>query len=85
MAFRIHEHVIRGEIRNHKRNSVSGWLEAVPRDEELQRKYFHPGIVHLELTGNLAGELEGRCEVRLRHVFLRLIGLERFRLKKQTA
>ena len=54
MAFRIGEYVVRGELSNVLRNSVTGWLELNdgPEDEECGLK--------IELTGNLKGPFEGR-------------------------
>ena len=54
MAFRIGSHVIGGEISNQNRNSVNGWLAFGP-DEGL----------HLNLTGNLSGELCHELHERL--------------------
>ena len=49
MAFRIGEYVLRGELRNTRRNSVYGWIEFAP----------DYGI-HIELTGNFSGALQGK-------------------------
>lgn len=49
MVLKIGEHVIAGELRNTRRNSVFGWIEFAP----------DYGI-GLDLTGNLDGELEGK-------------------------
>ncbi len=49
MAWRIGDYVIAGELKNTSHNSVTGWLE-FPPDEGI----------HLELTGNFAGELAGK-------------------------
>ncbi|MDH3718395.1 MAG: hypothetical protein OES79_09770 [Planctomycetota bacterium] len=49
MAFRIGDCIVRGEINNTRRNSVSGWLD-FGGDEG----------VRIELTGNLDGDLAGK-------------------------
>jgi hypothetical protein len=49
MAFRIGAYVLRGELRNTRANGVYGWIEFAP-------DYG----VHIELTGNLQGGLEGK-------------------------
>ncbi len=49
MAFRIGQYVVRGELRNDRRNSVSGWIE------------FGDGTgIRLNLTGNFSDDLAGR-------------------------
>jgi hypothetical protein len=61
MAIHIGGAVLKGEIRNSKRNTVSGWIE-------LDRAAVHDGqsresqdlLMLFELTGNLVGELAGR-------------------------
>lgn len=71
MAQRINDFVIRGEICNRRRNSVSGWLEVLRREKHDGQETVEPTIVTLALTGNLGGELEGltfRFEVRERDV-----------------
>ncbi len=47
MAHRIGDYILRGELRNTRANGVFGWLEFAP-------DYG----VHIELTGNLSGELQ---------------------------
>lgn len=67
MAYRIQDYVIRGEIRNGKRNSVSGWLEVLRTEKQGDTETVEPSLVMLSFTGNLGGELEGqafRFEVR---------------------
>jgi hypothetical protein len=67
MARRLEGFVLRGEIRNGRRNSVSGWLE-VQRTESFDgTETAEPALILLAFTGNLGGELEGltfRFEVR---------------------
>ncbi len=60
MALRLNGFVVRGEIRNGNRNSVSGWLEIVPQNEEAVESRFGRPRIMLSLTGNLQGDLEGR-------------------------
>jgi hypothetical protein len=60
MAFRLNGFVIRGEIRNGKKNSVSGWLEVIPENEVPPNSRFGRPRIMLSLTGNLQGELDGR-------------------------
>jgi len=50
MAWRLENSVIRGELFNLRPNHVHGWLE-------LQGA---PSLIHLGLTGNLEGELQGK-------------------------
>lgn len=61
MACRIHEYVLRGEIRAATRNCVSGWLEVLrtqtARDKSVS---VQPSTVVLSFTGNVNGELAGR-------------------------
>ncbi len=61
MALRIGESVLRGEIRNSKRNTVSGWMEldpaAVINGEAREPQDL---LLLLELTGNLQGDLARR-------------------------
>jgi len=69
MAYRIHDDVIRGEIRNDQRNSVSGWLEVLRTEKHENTETEEPSLVMLSFTGNLGGEVEGRnfrLEVRER-------------------
>ena len=60
MAWRIEEFVVRGEIRNGDRNTVSGWLEVLRTEKTGDTETVQPTLVLLSLTGNLTGELEGR-------------------------
>ena len=60
MAWRIEEFVVRGEIRNGNRNTVSGWLEVLRTEKVGDTETVQPTLVLLSLTGNLTGELEGR-------------------------
>lgn len=67
MARRLEEFVLRGEIRNERRNSVSGWLEVLRTESYAGHQTVEPAVVLLAFTGNLGGELEGttfRFEVR---------------------
>lgn len=69
MAYRIHDYVVRGEIRNAQRNSVSGWLEVLRSEKREDGESIEAGLVMLSFTGNLSGQLEGctfRFEVRER-------------------
>lgn len=69
MAWRIEQFVVRGEIRNSNRNTVSGWLEVLRKEKTGDTETAQPTLVLLSLTGNLTGELEGRTfrfEVRER-------------------
>ncbi len=45
----ISQYILRGELRNSRTNSVSGWLEFAP-----------DWGIHIELTGNFKGQLEGK-------------------------
>ena len=49
MAWRIGEHVVRGELNNSRRNSVHGWME-----------FGGDHGIRVELTGNFDGDLAGR-------------------------
>lgn len=61
MAFRIGDYVARGEIRNTRRNSVTGWLEVLRRERHRDgTETIEPSLVLLSVTGNLSGELDGR-------------------------
>ena len=60
MAWRIEEFVVRGEIRNGNRNTVSGWLEVLRTEKVGDQESAEPTLVMLSLTGNLTGDLEGR-------------------------
>lgn len=67
MARRLEEFVLRGEIRNGRRNSVSGWLEVLRTKHSDGKETVEPGLILLAFTGNLGGQLEGltfRFEVR---------------------
>ena len=67
MARRLEEYVLRGEIRNGRRNSVSGWLEVLRAETYDGKVSVQPALVMLSITGNLGGVLEGltfRFEVR---------------------
>ena len=67
MAQRLEEFVLRGEIRNGSRNSVSGWLEVLRAESYEGKETVEPALIMLSFTGNLGGELEGltfRFEVR---------------------
>ena len=67
MARRLNDFVLRGEIRNSSRNSVSGSLEVMRTEKNGDTETVVQSLVVLSLTGNLAGELEGmtfRFEVR---------------------
>ncbi len=60
MAYRLESYVLRGEIRNSNRNSVSGWLEVLVASEDGEGTASEPRLVRLSLVGNLQGELAGR-------------------------
>lgn len=60
MAYRLESYVLRGEIRNSNRNSVSGWLEVLRASEDGEGTAPEPRLVRLSLVGNLQGELAGR-------------------------
>lgn len=60
MAFRLESYVVRGEIRNARRNSVSGWLEVLRATKKGEEAATEPRLVMLSLVGNLQGELAGR-------------------------
>ena len=60
MAWRLNDFVVRGEIRNGARNSVSGWLEVLRKEKHGGTETIEPSLVMLAFTGNLSGELEGR-------------------------
>ena len=60
MAWRLNDFVVRGEIRNGARNSVSGWLEVLRTEKHGDTETIEPNLVMLSFTGNLSGELEGR-------------------------
>ena len=60
MAWRIEQFVVRGEIRNSNRNTVSGWLEVLRTEKVGETETTQPTLLLLSLTGNLTGELEGR-------------------------
>ncbi|MBL8817499.1 MAG: hypothetical protein JNL58_15850 [Planctomyces sp.] len=61
MALRLHNHVLRGEIRNSTQNSVYGYF-VVAQEAANTRDAREHGceIIHFSLTGNLKGELAGR-------------------------
>ncbi|MFO0999648.1 MAG: hypothetical protein U0936_04875 [Planctomycetaceae bacterium] len=60
MAFRLKNYVLRGEIRNSQRNSVSGWLEVLRSSGKGNDVASEPRLVMLSFAGNLLGELAGR-------------------------
>ena len=60
MAYRLEDYVLRGEIRNSQRNSVSGWLEVLRATGKGEEVASEPRLVTLSFVGNLHGELAGR-------------------------
>ncbi len=61
MACRPGAWVLEGEINHSRRNSVNGWIRCVAWKGLDEVKESAEDIVfHLQLTGNLAGELAGR-------------------------
>lgn len=72
MARRIHDYIVRGEIRNDQRNSVSGWLEVRRQASGTEASVYETALVILSLTGNLTGNLAGqRCRFEVRPENLR--------------
>ncbi len=60
MSWRLNEFVVRGEIRNGARNSVSGWLEVLRNEKHGGTETIESSLVMLSFTGNLSGKLDGR-------------------------
>ena len=60
MALRIEHSVLRGEIRNSRKNSVSGWLEVLKKQTQRGQTSTETAIVAISLAGNLAGEFYGK-------------------------
>lgn len=60
MALRIEQSVLRGEIRNSQKNSVSGWLEVLKKRTHRGQTTIETAVVAISLTGNLAGEFAGK-------------------------
>ncbi|MEI7699062.1 MAG: hypothetical protein WCK86_04650 [Planctomycetia bacterium] len=60
MALRIEQSVLRGEIRNSRKNSVSGWLEVLKKQTQRGQTSTETAIVAISLAGNLAGEFSGK-------------------------
>lgn len=60
MALRIEQSVLRGEIRNSRKNSVSGWLEVLKKHTQRGQISTETAVIAISLAGNLAGEFSGR-------------------------
>jgi len=60
MALRIEQSVVRGEIRNSRRNSISGWIEIRRHGIRDGQPMTETVLATLSLVGNLDGQLDGR-------------------------